>query len=622
MQDELLNYKSPFDKQEQDSDDKNRRAISMVRSFMQKSRKYREPHLDLAIKSREKYTNWDSSEPNRLRRANLKPSYGFTIVETLVPQITQIFLGDDHIVKFRGREREDITYEDTLTDFFDIQFTDMDFSAKFVAFIKNMLLDGTAIAKVPYRYQEIVGVERKTQQDPISGESFRTKEEVLKVVYDGPDFENVPIWDFFPDWQVKEPGMVTKMRGCVHRMYKTMADLNRTKAYKNLDELKLSMSTKGSEAWASPYWSDNHKDRAEELDSDRNKVKDNDKIEVWEYWGLFDATGRGDFKEYIITVANGDVVLRCDENFYDCKFKPFVACPNYVRANEFYGVPELSSVDSDIREATALRNARLDQINLGVNTMWLVDRAGGIDTKNLYSRPNGIIYTNDMNALKPIPGSEPSASSGQEINYLEQGIAQTTAIGAVPAGAGSSKSLARSATGVNYLSSFGNSRLDLRGLLIGELCIKPLVKIMMMTDAQFVTTEQMVRATDPNTPDPFQELPPDTFYRNYDYEIKTKQDLSDEQEFQKLQAVSQVVQAIEATQPGTFKIDILGEALLRPLIGSQVKKFTRSEEEMMQLKQQNMIMRLQEQQANAAIGASAPQPNANPNSSGGPLGGA
>jgi hypothetical protein len=54
--------------------------------------------------------------------------------------------------------------------------------------------------------------------------------------------------------------------------------------------------------------------------------------------------------------------MRCEDNPFDHQQqRPFVASPNYVRDNEFYGVPELIVIRSQIKEAQALRNARLDQ---------------------------------------------------------------------------------------------------------------------------------------------------------------------------------------------------------------------------------------------------------------------
>lgn len=608
---------------------KDRRLAGFVRSFMKKSKVYREEFLDLADRSRRLYRNWETESRSKIKRANLQPSYGFMIIETLLPQICDIFFGDNQVVKMKGRDGTDAIFENSLTDFTEIQLADMEFQPKAISFWKNMLLDGTAFAKVPYRFQEQLVKQRKTQQDPATGEVFIEKTLVLETVFDGPDMEVIQIYDFFPDWRMKEPGNIAKMRGVSQRMYRGMKELKALEkkagpdgievgVYENLDELKLSLKSKGDDAWGSAYWEDEHKRSMTELDNSRADTKDSDQIELWEYWGLADLEGNGELVESIITVANGDVVIRQQENFYDYKMKPFVACPNYIRSGEFYGIPELSAVEAEIREARALRNARLDQINVGVNRMWLVDRAGGIDAKNLYSRPGGIVFTNDMNAVKPIEVGDPSASSAQELSYIESNISQITAIGSPPV-VGSTKSFARSATGVQFVQQFASSRLGLKAKMINWLMIQPLVHIMMCTNKQFVTEDQWVRASDPNAQNPYEILPTDAFFRNYDFIVQSKPDESDQAKFEKMQSVAQILQVVEQSQPGSTKMDILGEAMLRPILGVGAKKFMRTPEEMMQLKMENAQMRIQEQAANAQIGAAAPQPNANPNTSGGPL---
>lgn len=632
MDDNKDNLDTPFDPEKESGLDEtlnDRRIVRIVRSFMRMSKDYREDFLDLADHCRRLYKNWEIESRSKIKRANLQPSYGFMIIETLLPQLNDIFFGDNRVVKFRGREAEDMLYEDTLTDFIDIQFEDMELHPKTVSFFKNLLLDGTAIAKVPYRFEEQLIKTRQTQVDPETGASFTQKMLALETMYDGPDLQIVPIYDFFPDWRVKEPGAIHKMRGVAHRMYRSFSELKALErkvvdgqprgVYKNLDELKMSKKTKGAgSAWGGCYWEDEHKKSFEDQDNNKQGIKDSDQIELWEFWGLVDLDGSGELVEAVVTIANGDVVIRAEENFYDYKHKPFVACVNYVRPNEFYGIPELAAVDAEIREAKAIRNARLDQINLGVNTMWLVDRASGIDAKNLYSRPGGIIFSNDIDGIKPIQIGDPSGSSSQELGLIESNISQTTAIGSPPV-VGSAKSFARSATGVNFVQQFASSRIGLKAALISNLYFKRLVNIVMCTNMQFVTDEQWVRASDPSAENPFNKLPPNAFFRNYDFIIKTKPDEPDQVRFEKMQAVSQILQAAEQTQPGVVKMDVVLEALLRPILGSGVKKFMRTEEELRQRNMENAALRVQEQAANAQIGQLAPQPNALPGGQSGPI---
>lgn len=601
--------KNPFERDEQEVPERDleKHAVRVVRAFMINSKEYREPHLDLARKSRELYENWSPSGKSIVQRANLKLPFGFTIIETQVPQIVDAFFKGGNVIQFRGEDYEDAMWEDPITDFHHHQFEEMGFQSKSANFIKAMLLDGTAIAKVPYRYKELETLRRVTQIDPISGMPISIKQPTVEVLFDGPDLEIVPIYDFFPDWTVKRPGDVAAMRGCVHRTYKTITALRQNKNYKNVDEIEVSLQSKGNSAWAKPYYSDDYKADFDKLNDNVEGIKDEGEVEVWEYWGLLDPKKDGNFKEYLIVIANGDVVLRMEENFYDYKFKPFVACPNYSRESEFYGIPELLAVRSLIKEANTLRNARLDNINLSVNPMWIADRAAGINTKSLFSRPNGVIWTNDINGIKPLPPMDPSIGSREEMAFIQGDIQNATAlVNAAPTASNLGKQFGRSATGVNFIQSFASSRISLKARTLSEMYFKRVAHIMLMTNRQFVTEDHWVRVSDPNSPNPFTQLPSDAFFRSFDFVVETAlENGGPEGQFQKIQTVSQILQAIENSQPGTVKSDVLLEALLRPLLGRQVKRFVNSPEERQAMQMQQLAA---QQAVNAQQGAAAPQP--------------
>jgi hypothetical protein len=603
--------KNPFERDEQEvpERDTEKHAIRVVRAFMLNSKEYREPHLELARKSRELYENWSPSGRSIVQRANLKLPFGFTIIETQTPQIVDAFFRGGNVIQFKGEDYQDAMWEDPITDFHHHQFEEMGFQSKTANFIKAMLLDGTAIAKVPYRYKELETMRRVTQIDPITGMPISIKQPAVEVLFDGPDLEIVPIYDFFPDWTVKRPGDVVAMRGCVHRTYKTITALRQNKNYKNVDEIEISLQSKGNSAWAKPYYSDDYKADFDKLNDNVEGIKDEGEVEVWEYWGLFDPKKDGEFKEYLLVIANGDVVLRMEENFYDYKFKPFVACPNYSRETEFYGIPELLAVRSLIKEANTLRNARLDNINLSVNPMWIADRAAGINTKSLFSRPNGVIWTNDINGIKPLPPMDPSIGSREEMAFIQGDIQNATAlVNAAPIASNLGKQFGRSATGVNFIQSFASSRISLKARTLSEMYFKRVAQIMLMTNRQFVTEDHWVRVSDPNSPNPFMQLPADAFFRSFDFVVETAlENGGPEGQFQKIQTVSQILQAIENSQPGTVKSDVLLEALLRPLLGRQVKRFVNSPEERQAMQMQQLAA---QQAINAQQGASAPQPAA------------
>lgn len=595
---------------------KHRRAADFVRRFVRRSEEYREPHIELALKSRETYECWSSQSKSVIQRANLKLPYGYTIIETQVPQLVEMFAKERPLIKMIAREPSDMQWQDDMTDFMDMQLDAMKFSARFIPWCKSVLLDGTAIAKVPYKYVEQVVQQRTAQQDPVTGETFYIKQPVRSVKHDGPDFEPINIVDFFPDWRVRSPGDIQAMRGCVHRTYKTFDELRATGRYINLDELEDSINIKGAcedAMFAKPYWKARQDGNSMDvLNDNEEQVKERDLIEIWEYWGVWSPKDDGKFEEYILVVANGDVTIRCEENFYDCRFKPFIATVNVPRDYEFYGIPELVAVKGAIKEATSLRNARLDQVNLGINRMFVVDRTAGIKTNTLYSRPNGVILTNDINGIKPLDAPDVSGVSSAEVQALQLEIQNATGlVNSAPAISQLAKTFGRSATGAQMVQSFASSRIGLKARLMAELAIKPLAHIMMMTNKQFVTDEQWVRVSDPAraAQNPFTVLPPDAFYSSYDLEITTNLENSNEMMFQNLQAFIQLAQAAEGTQPGTINWDPIFQATGRALLGRKVRNFVRTPEERQQLMYQQLAA---EQAANAQAGASAPQPNAQP----------
>jgi hypothetical protein len=264
------------------------------------------------------------------------------------------------------------------------------------------------------------------------------------------------------------------------------------------------------------------------------------------------------------------------------------------------------AVNSLIKEANTIRNARLDNINLSVNPMWLADRSSGINSKSLYSRPNGIVWTNDMNGIKPLPLQDPSIGSLREMQDIQQDIQNASAlVNSAPVASQLGKQFGRSATGVNFIQSFSSSRIGLKARVLGDLYFKRVAEIMLMTNRQFVDQDKWVRVSDPNSPNPFAQLPPDAFNRKFDFQIETAlQNGGPEGQFQRMQAISQVLQAAEQSQPGTVKFDIILEQMLRPLIGRHTKRFVRDEQE----RQEMQLNQLAGQQAvNAQIGASEDQ---------------
>jgi hypothetical protein len=607
--------------------EQDRRATDLIRRFMRRSDEYRKPFVALSERARELYNAWDLQSKSLIQRANLRLPYAYSIVQEQIPQLYNICMKDRLPFRVRARTSQFMDFEDSMDDFHSMQLDNMSFSPKFISFLTALAIDGTAITKFPYKYQEQVVIQRSTQQDSILGMSYPTKKEVLEVVYDGPAMENIPLADFFPDWSMRNAGDIQGMRGCVHRTYKNMSELKENEkkgdagVYKNLNEVEWSLNRKGYDAWSAPYYIGDYDRYA---GGTKPYVK-NKPIEIWEYWGLFDVDGKGNFQEFLITIANGDVVIRCEENFYDYKLKPFAAAVNSVKDNDFYGTSELFAVRGYIKEAIALRNARLDQVNLAVNRMWLVDRGAGIQSKSLYMRPNGLVFTNDINGLRPIEPPEVPASSFQELQALTNEIQTTVGSNQGPNLSEAGRVFGRSATGASIVSNIAASRYGLKARLICDLYFTRLLDIMLATNAQFISDDQWTRTNDPDAQDPYRLLPRNAFQGDYEFERENLLDEDPQAEAQRIQNAIQAFQVAEQTQPGIMKWDVVFKEWGRDMFGREVKRFFRTDAERQQMQMQQMQMQQQaaaaagqagspggpkqSQPANAQQGQRAPQPN-------------
>lgn len=601
--------KGKDEKKDLNEKEKYRRIVSEVRQFMAKSAEYRKPHIELAKKSRELYENWQASGRTITHRANIRLPYGFSIIEDQTPKITQGLLQDRPLVTFEAEKESLLIWENTLDDFHDAQLEEMRFVPQVPALIKSMLLDGTAIAKIPYKFEEAL---LEWEDVVINENAVEVKQrEELAVKHDGPAFELVPFIDFYPDWRVKVCGDVRSMRGCAHRTWRTMAELKGNPNYKNLDDLKESVQIKGvgaGSAWKAPYYSEEAQQEFDRLSDNKPGIKNTDEVEVWEYWGLIDIDGEGNYEEYLVAIGNGDTVMRCDKNPFKHKMKPFVAVPNVARDGEFYGVPELVAVRSLIKEANQLRNANLDQVNLSINRMFIADRNAGIKAKQLFSRPNGIIWANDINGLRELPPVQlngDSIRSGQEIQMdIQNALGMTNATPQMPQMA---RTFGRSATGVEFINSVTASRASLKLFMISEWLLKPMYEIMVQMNNQYITDDQWVRSQDPNEAgNPFSQLPADAFSALNQFRLRSTIDTGgSENIFNKLQALSGILQTAESTQPGIVDWEAFFDATGRSLLGKRYQKFIRSPEERQMLQAQGMAM---EQAAQISAGQNAPQP--------------
>lgn len=502
-------------------------------------------------------------------RANLELPLAFQQVEPFVSQMTETMVGETPYLAYSGRGPEDDETAEEITDFTQYQLECGNFFPTWVSWCRNLGKYGTAVMKANW---EVESVEITSEQDiTVQGINPQTGqvEEITKTItdtqdydkHDGPMFYNVSLFDFFVPRSATSSD-VQKMSWVIHRTYRTLDQLldnpnydRNTKWIKKLiaerDEDDMDPSTSvGSGMEEAKRTEQNQKN------SSKGNKKYAGKVEVLEWWGDFKFKKSERAKAALIVVAiieNERILLRLDENPFKFKFKPFLMSNDYPIEGEPYGYGELHHIKGLIEESTALRNARLDVANISLNRVWLVERQAGVNLRELYTAPNKIILTNDLNGIRPMDMGQVTASSVQELARIDFDIQNTTEIinprqdvSNVGAAFGST------ATGVNFLAGKSNLRLLTKARLLQDTFFRPLADMLNWFNRDLVTDDMYYRVSGEDNKNPYRTISPDAFLTRVDYKPSSSPDkLSLSQRRDNMSYLLQTLAQIEKVSPGT-----------------------------------------------------------------------
>lgn len=506
-------------------------------------------------------------------RANLQLPYAFQQVEPFTCQMVETMCGEAPYIAYAPRQAEDEETAEDITEFTQYQLEIGDFLVAFTSFTRNVGKYGTGVMKVVWdvresRYKDTRTVQKElydeeTEEplvDPETGQILveETEEEFLntdEIEFDSLKFINISIFDFFVPKNASSID-VQNHDWNIHRAYRDLDDLlkdpNYKMGHKHLKEIK---EGKKAEDRLKNEWEPNRdgQDEFKVNEQEQNHPgkglkKFSGKIEVLEWWGDYELPGYDEKMPCLLVVAivKGEpVLLRAEENPLKYQFKPFVACNDYPIQGEFYGYGELDHIQGMVEEGTALRNARLDVSNLSINRMWLVNRNAGLNLRNLYTAPNNIIMTNDINGIKPLDLGGVTSSSVEELARIDYDIQNTTEIinprqdvSNVGAAFGST------ATGVNFLSAKSNLRLLLKARLMEETFFRPLALMINKYNQDFVTDEMYFRAA--NKDNPYRRISPDAFATELDFRpTANPEKITNAQKMENMEYMLQVIGQME-----------------------------------------------------------------------------
>lgn len=115
-------------------------------------------------------------------------------------------------------------------------------------------------------------------------------------------------------------------------------------------------------------------------------------VQNWVYWD----------HENLIVITNGNNPIRVSDNFLGGHIPVKKITPLPVE-DEFYGMSILEEGKDLFVEGNENRNQYNDAVNLMLNPQWIVSRSCEIKRSTIQSRPGGLLFTDDVNGLKPMP---------------------------------------------------------------------------------------------------------------------------------------------------------------------------------------------------------------------------
>lgn len=423
-------------------------------------------------------------------KANVFVPYSFMIVESIAPKLIannpriEIYpenkpfdtLEEQKELEEKAKRVRSVVY---------YQWEESKMRFKIYEWVKNSLIYGTSWAKV----------------------CWNVKEET-------PYLEPLDIFDVYCD---PSATCVEEAQFIIHKTNCSFNELKKNPNYINLDKLKVSID---NSQFADNPNTDSHKyERQMDVLGLPPPPMGNKQIRIKEFWGTFEYEGVTD--EYIITVANDEIVIRCELNPYIeregkevDRYKPFLLLRDQVVPGELYGIGECESVQYQQRELNTNRNQRIDNKNLIINKQYKVRRNANVNPTQLRSVPGNVVFVDNMDDVQELQTS----SIGMDVAYKEESIIKDdmqNITGATPFALGHTTTNVTATTEVSRQEE-ANDRFRMKLSLL-EIELKRLGEMMLAMDREWITKDVIVRITGDQTK--YTRISPADFEEEYALQI-------------------------------------------------------------------------------------------------------
>ena len=258
----------------------------------------------------------------------------------------------------------------------------------------------------------------------------------------------------------------------------------------------------------------------QELNDERNNIiheTDNARnlYELYECYAKLDINGDGLLEDAIITVV-GDEILRLQEN-------PFGRVPIFTLApiRDPFRVLAPLSLSEIVREVQSLKTALLRQLLINTvhtnNMRFFIDETA-IDNKDLLENRQYIKCRtgNISQAVVPFPQQNLAPWTMNLFEYLEGALEQWTGRTRYNQGT-DSKSLNKTATGINLLQQASEQRIDYIVRVFAETGVGEMLRFLVELNQRYIDQPQVIRLENQ-----ILQISPDDLKGEFDVDVNTE----------------------------------------------------------------------------------------------------
>lgn len=438
------------------------------------------------------FSNVDASKTTT--RAKIFVPIIFQVVEATIPKIMNVIFGSDEYFDVEPSNKKDQPMADVIKILLNYQLYQADFFIKFMDFTKQLILYGTSYFLVFWKVErKWVWTRTPIRQDfQILGFKLGSKiigwneKKEYKVTFRGPDLEVLDILDVWPD-----PASPNEKQG--RGVF--------VRTWEDVDSIK----EKGKGAY--PVYANTETDALKSKDGNMQNSRQSrlssrgttqqmkqsgDNVEELSFYGLYDLDGDGIREEVQIVIGSRKVLLKAQSNPFHHGKRPLIRSTLFPVPKEWYGIGLVEPVISLVHEMNTLRRQRLDNINLALNRMWKILSYADIDLETLVSTPNGIILTDDMNAVESIGTENITQNAYQEADVVKLDIESTTAPKSLQ-GTPESGRLGRTAKGAQLIIGQALEKFGTAVKMIEETAVKRILRMFHQLNLQFIDDDDVLR---------------------------------------------------------------------------------------------------------------------------------